>query len=117
MNCMKCGQEIDEGQVFCASCLEEMGKYPVKPGTVVQLPRQKPVPVAKKVYTKRRQAPTAEELLVKQKRRFRMLLLAWLLTLALLIALAFPTIRDLLMEEKLLPGQNYTTITSTTQTE
>lgn len=33
MNCLKCGREIEEGQVFCNDCLVQMAKYPVKPGT------------------------------------------------------------------------------------
>jgi hypothetical protein len=45
---MKCGREIDESQVFCTECLDEMERYPVKPGTVVQLPvRPKEIPVRK----------------------------------------------------------------------
>ena len=40
MNCMKCGREIDEAQAFCAGCLEEMEKYPVKPDVVVKLPNR-----------------------------------------------------------------------------
>ena len=113
MNCMKCGQEIEEGQVFCADCLAEMKEYPVKPGTVVQLPRRKPASVTKKVYAKWRQPPTAEEQLARLKKRFRVLLVIWLVTLALLAVMAYPTIRGLWEEEKLLPGQNYTTITGT----
>lgn len=38
LNCLKCGREIEEGQVFCNDCLVQMAKYPVKPGTAVQLP-------------------------------------------------------------------------------
>lgn len=119
MNCMKCGQEIGEDQVFCDACLEEMGKYPVKPGTVVQLPRHKPTSVAKKVYAKWRQTPTAEEQLQRLRRRFRVLMLVWVLTLALLAAFAYPVVKDLLGEETFLPGQNYTSITNadTTDTE
>ena len=59
---MKCGREIPVGQVFCDECLEDMEKYPVKPGTAVQLPaRPKPAPV-KKSFIRRRPALSLEEL-------------------------------------------------------
>lgn len=44
MNCLKCGREIEEGQVFCNDCLVQMAKYPVKPGTAVQLPSAEALP-------------------------------------------------------------------------
>ena len=30
MGCMKCGKDITDDNVFCADCLQEMEKYPVK---------------------------------------------------------------------------------------
>ena len=79
MQCMKCGVEIPEGQVFCESCLEIMERYPVKPGTPVQiLPR-----IPKDKGSKRREL-SPEELLSKQRsvnRRQRLLI--WLLVVAL----------------------------------
>lgn len=39
--CMRCGREIEEGQVFCQDCLKEMSRYPVDPNTVVQIPLRK----------------------------------------------------------------------------
>ena len=38
--CLKCRREIAEGQVFCDDCLAQMKKYPVKPGTPVNLPKR-----------------------------------------------------------------------------
>lgn len=43
MPCIKCRRKLEEGQIFCASCLEEMKAYPVKPGTPIQLPPQQSV--------------------------------------------------------------------------
>ena len=40
MHCMKCGNEIPDGQVFCEDCLNVMAKYPVKPDTPVQIPKR-----------------------------------------------------------------------------
>lgn len=113
MNCMKCGREIEEGQVFCGNCLEVMEKYPVKPGIAIQLPHRKETPVTKKVHIKRRQPPTPEEQIQKLKKRVRAFVILWIVTLALLAATIYPTIQYFFGEDLLLPGQNYNTITTT----
>ena len=41
MGCMKCGRDVQEGQIFCVSCLETMEKYPVKINAPVNLPSRK----------------------------------------------------------------------------
>ena len=115
MNCMKCGREIEEGSVFCPECLEEMDKYPVKPGTAVLLPQKKSVSPVKKVYSRLRHSFTPEEMVVRLKRRCRRLFLLWLITALLLGLLAYPTVLDLLSKEDLLPGQNYSPMTITTE--
>ena len=115
MNCLKCGREIPDGQLFCEGCLEGMAKYPVKPNTAVQLP-QRNAPSGKKAAAKRRQAPSAEERLQTAKRFLRRILILWLVTLVLLIASLFPAVKYLLGETFRLPGQNYSTF-STAPTE
>ena len=40
MNCMKCGREVDEGQVFCWNCLQQMETEPIKITASVRIPRQ-----------------------------------------------------------------------------
>ena len=45
---MKCGKEIQDGQVFCPECLKVMEAYPVAPGTHVQLPKRPPRSADKK---------------------------------------------------------------------
>lgn len=110
MNCMKCGVEIEAGQVFCQDCLAEMANYPVKPGTAVQLPRtQEGLPSKKPVH---RRAPSAEEQVKSLKKLLRVLTVGWLITLALLAALVYPAIAHL-MEDDFLPGQNYSSVTGT----
>lgn len=42
MNCMKCGREVDEGQVFCPKCLELMAQEPIKISVPVHIPQQPP---------------------------------------------------------------------------
>lgn len=48
MSCMRCGKETEESQVFCAECLADMERHPVKPGTPVQLPVRQPNPTVKR---------------------------------------------------------------------
>ena len=40
MQCLRCGREIEEGQVFCFLCESIMVKHPVKPNTVVTIPER-----------------------------------------------------------------------------
>ena len=112
MNCLKCGRDIDEGQMFCGSCLEVMEKYPVKPNTAVQLPRRDDSVPVKKAAPKRRQLLTAEEKLQSAKRFLRRILILWLITLGLLIASLHPAIRFLMGDSIKLPGQNYSTFST-----
>ncbi len=116
MNCLKCGREIDEGQVFCLECIEVMHKYPVKPGIAIQLPRRTETPLLKKVYPKRRQPPTMEEQIRILKRRIRRLAILWLITLALLAATVYPAVEYFLRQDILLPGQNYSTFSDADST-
>lgn len=57
MNCLKCGNEAEQEQVFCTHCLEIMSRYPVKPGTPVQLPKRDILPAQKKQSRRRQLAP------------------------------------------------------------
>ena len=72
MYCLKCGNETDNEQIFCAHCLEVMEKYPIKPGTPVQLPRRDAASVQKK--QSRRRNLTPEEQIVHLRVLVRMLL-------------------------------------------
>ena len=117
MNCMKCGRDIEENQVFCGICLEEMGRYPVKPGIAVQLPHRRDSPVPKKTHIRRRQPPTPEEQILRLKKRIRRLMILWLITLMLLAATIYPTVEFFRGHTMLLPGQNYTAITDLDSTE
>ena len=55
MNCMKCGREIPDTQVFCDGCLDVMEKYPVKPGTVVQISHRSDAEPVRKPSRKKRE--------------------------------------------------------------
>ena len=110
MNCMKCGRETEQDQIFCPECLAEMEKYPVKPGTVVQIPVQP----AKKQMHHRRPVVTPEEQVKRLTKRTHGLVLALILTsaMALLFALLSFDILEKASMAKLL-GQNYSVITET----
>lgn len=105
MQCMKCGRDVEPGQVFCEECLTDMEKYPVRPGTAVVLPnhpeRTVPKRPAKRVLT-------VEEQLRKAKRQNR--LLAALLAIYMVAAAVFGFLylsQNDEFSDKYLPGQNY----------
>ena len=110
MNCMKCGRETISEQVFCPDCLVEMEKYPVRPGTVVQLPMRKTASAAKKQPAKKRALPLEDQVKVLKK-RCRILLLLLILVTALAAAMAAPTMEHL-KENHFKIGQNYNTVTT-----
>ena len=116
VNCLKCGREIEEGQVFCNDCLVQMAKYPVKPGTAVQLPSRGSAAVSKKVHPRRRSKTVPEEQLKALKIRVRILSALLALCVVLLIVLSVVTFRYM-SANRLLPGQNYSAVTATTATE
>ena len=110
MNCMKCGKETQQDQIFCPDCLAEMEKYPVKPGTVVQIPVQ---PIKKQPHH-RRQTVTHEEQLKRQSKIIRRLVLALVLTAAVAVFFALLSF-DILEKSSVhnLLGQNYSVAVST----
>ena len=112
MNCMKCGRETADRQVFCAECLADMEAHPVRPGTIIQLPHRQEEPAAKKSTPRRKAPPPPEEQvkgLKKQVRRLRSALLIALLFLA--IAGYFAAVHIMESNVNFLPGQNYSSVT------
>ena len=109
MNCMKCGRDIPEGQVFCDECLEDMKKYPVRPGTAVHLPKRPAYSPPRRVISKRKTI-SPEEKVKKQRKTIRRL--SWALFAAVLLAvlLAYPAVIHLMESDDFLPGQNYSVI-------
>ena len=107
MSCMKCGRDVEAGQIFCENCLEEMEKYPVKPETVVLIPTRTAGHGVKKQH-QRRQTPE-EQIAALEKRCKRLmitLLISWLL-LAGVSVIAGISIYELDVHQWL--GQNYHT--------
>ena len=112
MGCLKCGRDTVSEQVFCPDCLLEMEKYPVRPGTVVQIPIRKQQASAKK-QPKRRVIPL-EDQVVLLKKRVKVLALLLILVTAIAVALAFPATEHF-MEDHFKKGQNYQTATTATE--
>ena len=111
MGCIKCGRDTVSDQVFCPDCLLEMQKYPVRPGTVVQLPVRKNSSSSKKQQSKKRTVPPEEQVKVLKK-RCRVLFLLLIAVTLIAAALAFPAVEHM-TENHFKIGQNYTTVTAT----
>lgn len=86
MNCLKCGKETKEHQVFCDSCLQAMEQHPVKPGTPIHLPHRTAQSGPKK--PRKRALPADEQIAILKKRSRRLTLFLVLTLLALLLALS-----------------------------
>jgi len=108
MQCTKCGRNIEGNAVFCNKCLDTMAQYPVKPGTVIQLPHRKAAP-AKKATSRKKVLPP-EEQVIQQRKTIRWLCVALASTFLLLclsVALLFHLEREQESTETI--GQNYMT--------
>lgn len=116
MNCLKCGREVEENQVFCADCLLDMEKHPVKPGTVVFLPRNRDASL-KKIYSRRRVAPSPEEQVKQLKKRVRIFSFLLAVMIALSVFFGWFAVQYFLENDPLLPGQNYSTAEHSSDTE
>ena len=84
MNCMKCGSEISEDQVFCQHCLSVMEEYPIRRNIHVHLPKRDEVETAPKRVPKKRRPLSPEE----QISHLRLKVL-WLRLLAAILAFLF----------------------------
>ena len=106
-HCLKCGRPCAADQAFCADCLADMEKHPVKPGVVVLLPPRTRTPKA--VSRRRHTAPPLEEQVARLKRKMFTLCLVLALALSATGILGCMVLEDYLEEEstRLQPGQNY----------
>lgn len=117
MNCMKCGREIGADQVFCAECLKDMEKYPVKPTTVVMIPPQ-PNQTPGRKQSRRRASVSPEEQVKLLKRQLNVTRWLLALTLAALVAASGFLIWRMGEEDvDILPGQNYSSAETTEPSE
>lgn len=110
MNCLKCGREITGEGVFCPKCLEAMAAHPVRPNTVVVLPRNRTA--AKRGVQRHRAEPTVEEKLRASRRQCRALgwtvaVLSVLLAASVALSVWFYSTR-----QRVPMGQNFTVVSS-----
>ena len=82
MNCMKCGREVLEGQVFCDECLAGMEGDPVNINAAVLVPTQPP----DKHNSHRRPLVNPEEE-IKRLEKVNQNLILWLVLLGILVLL------------------------------
>lgn len=112
MNCLKCGKQTHEQQVFCPDCLRVMEKYPVAPGATVQLP-QRDTAAPKKDPVKPHR--TQSEIILRMRSTIRWL---WMTVAILLVMLCITALilahhfyKDAQTQNI---GRNYTAVESTT---
>lgn len=109
MNCAKCGREIGEDPVFCELCLNEMEKYPVKPGTAVRIPTRVPQEDIKKQAKRKAVLPPSEQIL-RLRKKVRILRVTLALMLLICAGLCFVIARTVMeLDFQRLLGQNYRT--------
>ena len=111
MNCLKCGKEIEEKQVFCDSCLAVMEKFPVKPETKIYLPKNAPVaPVKKSAPRKKTLSP--EERILRLKKAIHILCIMLVVAISALVLSIALLVESMTVESSSNAiGQNYGTIT------
>lgn len=111
MQCLKCGRETQDAHVFCDTCLAQMEKHPVKPGTPVTIYNRPKNTVNSTV--KKQIKP--EELLIKlHKQNHR--LIVWLIIMSVLFAISAGILGWKVYQDLKSPplGQNYNTETPMT---
>ncbi len=112
MTCLKCGRETE--QMFCESCREGMEKYPVKPGTIILLPKERET-VSKKQPQARLNMVAPEVKIAGQRRVIRRLAGAVFSLLVLVCAMGFALFQVVHRNSALPLGQNYSTVTKPTE--
>lgn len=107
MQCMKCSRDVSGRQVFCDSCLETMAKYPVRPGTVIALPKRKTQEYSKKSGRKKRELTEQEQISYLRRRlhRSHLIALALFFALGVLVVLFFHAVQE---SDGPIIGRNYT---------
>lgn len=111
MNCLKCGREISEDEVFCVECRLDAQRYPVNPAAAVFIPKRSAPEAPKK--SPRKRSPSMEEQLNQLRRRYRVVLGLLVAVVLLVAVLAYPAV-SYMREDHYAKGQNYRPITPVT---
>lgn len=114
MNCMKCGVEIPEYQVFCDHCLALMQKYPIKPGAHIHLPKRAlAVSDIKRPAKKKRALSPEEQISALKLKILRMRLAIVILSFVVCVVSGFLVLK-IYNTQNTTPttGRNYTIDTS-----
>ena len=109
MNCMKCGREVDEGQVFCGECVASMEHEPINMNTPVLIPVQPP----KKSSPRRQVVNPEEEVKRLEKLNQNLFLILMLLFTTTLLLLGYVFNQEVLQVVDEL-GKNYHVIETVT---
>ncbi len=107
MQCLRCGREVTEGQVFCCACADLMAKHPVNPNTVVTLPERS---LRERTNAPRKPQRTEEDTDHLHHTILQLRLWICMLMAALMLCVAFLTWQELSQEKKPAIGQNYNSI-------
>lgn len=105
MNCMKCGKEIQDGQVFCTDCLEDMARYPVARDTYVQIPQRAAKPAEKKA----KEVPLPDQIRGLKKWIHRLMAVIAILVIILAAAAMLLLQQSKQVRDSAPLGRNYTT--------
>ena len=106
MRCLKCGRETE--QTFCEKCRAEMEKYPIKPGTIVLLPKERTSNKKPQVW---HPPLEPEEVVENQRRTIRRLSRAFAALLVLTVLMGIAIVRLVQDSGQRPVGQNYSTVT------
>lgn len=110
--CLKCGKGTQAAAVFCPACQEDMSRYPVKPGTVIHLPKRPAVVKAE---------PQLDEdihiFLLRRQRKLMRWMIGAIAVLSVTLLLTGVLLLHTLQEQNSVPaiGRNYTTNTTGNQ--
>ena len=113
MNCLKCGRETD--QTFCEICRAEMEKHPVKPGVVVVLPKERK-PIVRRQPVRNANA-NLERRIAAQNRILHHLAVTVVVLVILLILTGVVSFYLIRSNSGKPLGQNYSTVTASSQTQ
>lgn len=114
MECMKCGRETAEGEIFCKECLTQMKKYPVQTNTPVVIPKREELrrkAPQKKVPKPEEQIAHMNQIIVRLRK--------WISILSVLLVLTALALGYVIWSHSEDPemGSNYSTITDSEEGE